>query len=89
MRKLALSLLFASAVLAGGTGTASAQTTDLAECRQACGDAAHAFVDQCGSYAGPARGFCRRAARAYNRCCKRKFCKGRVTDVGQCIKSGV
>lgn len=80
-------LVLGIALLFGTAMPAAAQTpADPAECRQACGEATQASLDLCKQVAGPARGYCRRAARAYNRCCKRKFCRGRVQDVASCIK---
>ena len=72
----------------GSASSASAQALDLAECRTSCQEATAAFVEQCHALAGPARGYCRRVARAYNRCCKRKFCRGTV-DISACIRNGI
>ena len=72
----------------GSASSASAQALDLAECRSSCQEAASAALDTCRQVAGPVRGYCRRAARAYNRCCKKKFCRGKV-DIGACIRNGV
>jgi hypothetical protein len=90
MRNSTIAVFFALGVALslGSASSASAQALDLAECRNDCQQAASAFVDQCHALAGPARGFCRRAARAYNRCCKRKFCRGKV-DISDCIRSGI
>ena len=70
----------------GSASSASAQALDLAECRTSCQQATAGFIEQCHAFAGPARGICRRVARAYNRCCKRKFCRGKV-DISACIRS--
>ena len=72
----------------GSASFANAQALDLAECKSDCQQATAAFVEQCHAFAGPARGYCRRVARAYNRCCKRKFCRGKV-DISACIRNGI
>ena len=72
----------------GTASSASAQALDLAECRSSCQEAASAALDMCRQVAGPARGYCRRVARAYNRCCKKKFCRGKV-DISACIRDGI
>jgi hypothetical protein len=90
MRRSTLRLALGLAVLLATAGPTAAQTpADPAECRQSCKDATVAFLDQCKALAGPARGYCRRVARAYSRCCKRKFCRGRVQDVASCIRGSV
>ena len=68
--------------------SASAQALDLAECRTSCQEATAGFLEQCHAFAGPARGICRRVARAYNRCCKKKFCRGKV-DISACVRNGI
>jgi hypothetical protein len=87
MRNSMIALFFVLGV-ALTASTASAQALDLAECKSNCQQATSAFVDQCHALAGPARGYCRRVARSYNRCCKRKFCHGKV-DIGACIRNGI
>jgi hypothetical protein len=90
MRNSMIAVFFALGVALslGCASSASAQALDLAECRSNCQEATAGFVDQCHALAGPARGYCRRVARAYNRCCKRKFCRGKV-DISACIRNGV
>jgi hypothetical protein len=90
MRNSMIAVFFALGVALslGCASSASAQALDLGECRNDCQTAASAFVDQCHALAGPARGFCRRVGRAYKRCCKKKFCRGKV-DIGACIRNGI
>jgi hypothetical protein len=90
MRNSMIAVFFALGVALslGSASSASAQALDLAECRTSCQQATAGFIEQCHAFAGPARGICRRVARAYNRCCKKKFCRGKV-DIGSCIKNGI
>ena len=90
MRNSMIAVFFALGVALslGSASSASAQALDLAECRTSCQQATAGFIEQCHAFAGPARGICRRVARAYNRCCKKKFCRGKV-DISACIRNGL
>jgi hypothetical protein len=90
MRNSTIAVFFALGVALslGSASSVSAQALDLGECRSSCQEAASAALDMCRQIAGPARGYCRRAARSYVRCCKKKFCRGKV-DIAACVRSGI
>ena len=90
MRNSMIAVFFALGVALslGSASSANAQALDLAECRTSCQEATAGFLEQCHAFAGPARGICRRVARAYNRCCKKKFCRGKV-DISACVRNGI